>query len=204
MKRINQGWLCFLCASAMVMLVSCSPIPYLELEYRLPAKSEALKGKRVYVTVEDLRTNKDIIGKGARGEFENFSGNISFSVARASGPGTRVGIYDIPSLFKEAFIKRLEDQGAEVVPGPGKGTLELTLVLKRFLLDLTDREWKLKMAYELKLSRDGNVLSRQIVSGDGERLKLIGRDQADVLAGEVFTDLVNRADLIRLFRDAGL
>jgi hypothetical protein len=203
MKRINQGWLCFLCASAMAMFLSCSPIPYLELEYHLPAKSELLKGKRVYVTVEDLRTDKDIIGKGARGEFENFSGNISFSVARTSGPGTRVGIYDIPSLFKEAFIKRLEDQGAEVVPGAGKGTLELTLVLKRFLLDLADRQWTLKMAYDLKLSRDGKVLSRQIVSGDGERLKLIGRDEADVLAGEVFTDLVNRADLIRLFRDAG-
>lgn len=203
MKRINQAWLGLLCASAVALLLSCSAIPYLELEYRLPTKAETLKGKRVYVTVEDIRTNKDMIGEGAREEFENFSGNVSFSVARTSGPGTRVGIYDVPSLFKEGFIRRLQNEGVEVAPGAEKGTLQLTLVLERFLLDLTDREWTLKMAYELKLSRDGNVLSTQIVSGDGERLKLIGRDQADVLAGEVFTDLVNRADLNRLFRDAG-
>jgi hypothetical protein len=203
MKRINQGWLGFLFASTMALLLSCSPIPYLEVEYRLPTKSETLKGKRVYVTVEDIRTNKDIIGEGARDEFENFSGNVSFSVARTSGPGTRVGIYEVPSLMKEGFIRRLQNEGVEVAPGVEEGTLHLTLILQRFLLDLTDREWTLKMAYELKLSRDGNVLSRQIVSGDGERLKLIGRDQADVLAGEVFTDLVNRADLNRLFREAG-
>jgi hypothetical protein len=203
MKRINQGWLLFLCASAMALVVSCAPIPYLEVEYRLPAKSQALNGKRVYVAVEDMRTNKDIIGEGASDDFENFSGNISFSVAHTSGPGTRVGIYDLPSLFKEAFIRRLRNEGVEVVPGVERGTVKLTLVLQRFLLDLTDREWSLKMAYELKLSRDGNVLSTQMVSGDGERLKLVGRDQADVLAGEVFTDLVNRADLIRLFRDVG-
>jgi hypothetical protein len=203
MKRINQGWLFFLCASVMALLLSCSPIPYLQVEYRLPTKSEMLQGKRVYVTVEDTRTHKDIIGEGARQEFENFSGNLSFSVAHASGPGTAVGIYDVASLFKEAFIRRLQNEGVEVAPGAEKGTLQLTLILQRFLLDLTDREWTLKMAYELKLSKDGNVLSTQMVSGDGERMKLIGRDQADVLAGEVFTDLVNRADLNKLFRDAG-
>jgi hypothetical protein len=203
MKRINQGWLGFVFASTMALLLSCAPIPYLEVEYRMPTKSETLKGQRVYVTVEDARTNKDIIGEGARDEFENFSGNVSFSVARTSGPGTRVGIYDVPSLFRQGFVRRLQNEGVEVAPGVESGTLHLTLVLQRFLLDLTDREWTLKMAYELKLSRDGNVLSRQIVSGDGERLKLIGRDQADVLAGEVFTDLVNRADLNRLFREAG-
>jgi hypothetical protein len=203
MKRINQAWLGFLFVLTMALLLSCSPIPYLQLEYRLPTKSEMLQGKRVYVTVEDTRTHKDIIGEGAREEFENFSGNVSFSVAHTSGPGTVVGIYDVASLFKEAFIRRLQNEGVEVAPGAQRGTLQLTIVLQRFLLDLTDREWTLKMAYELKLSRDGNVLSRQLVSGDGERLKLIGRDQADVLAGEVFTDLVNRADLNRLFREAG-
>jgi hypothetical protein len=203
MKRINQAWLGFLFASAMALLLSCSPFPYLQVKYRLPTKSETLEGKRVYVTAEDIRTHKDIIGEGARDEFENFSGNLSFSVAHASGPGTAVGIYDVASLFKEAFIRRLQNEGVEVVPVAEKGTLQLTVVLKRFLLDLSGRDWTLKMAYELKLSRDGNVLSTQLVSGDGQRLKLIGRDEADVLAGEVFTDLVNRADLNRLFREVG-
>jgi hypothetical protein len=203
MKKIMQGTLCFWCASLMALLVSCSPIPYLELQYRLPAKSDNLKGKKVYVAVEDVRTSKDMIGRGAREEFENFSGSISLSVARASETGTRVGIYDVPSIFKEAFIRRLQNEGVEVVPRMEKGTLELSLILQQFLLNLTDRQWTLKMGYEAKLSKDGKVLSRQIVSGEGERMKLLGREQADVLVGEVFTDLVNRVDLNRLFREAG-
>jgi hypothetical protein len=60
------------------------------------------------------------------------------------------------------------------------------------------------MAYEARLSKDGKVLARQIVSGEGERMKIMGREQADIILGEVFTDLVNRVDLDRLFREAGL
>ena len=187
----------------LITLSACSPLPYLEVNYRLPLRSESLKGQRVSVDLEDARLSKEMIGKGAREDFENFSGSISLAVARGAESGVRMGVYEIPSLFREAFRKRLENAGAEVLPTKEKGIPELTVVIQKFALDLVDRRWLVQMAYEVRLSKDGKVLARQIVSGEGERMKLVGREQADMILGEVFTDLVNKVDLDRLFRESG-
>ena len=204
MRRINQDGNWILSILVLVSLSACSPLPYLEVNYRLPLRSEYLKGQKVSLDLEDVRPGKDMIGRGARDDFGNFSGNISLAVARGAGTGVRMGVYETPSLFREAFQKRLENAGAEVLPIKEKGVPDLTLIIQKFLLDLVDRRWTVEMAYEARLSKDGKVLARQIVSGEGERMKIMGREQADIILGEVFTDLVNRVDLDRLFREAGL
>ena len=204
MRRINQDWNWILSILALISLSACSPLPYLEVNYRLPLRSESLKGQKVSLDLEDARPGKDMIGRGARDDFGDFSGNMSLAVAREAGTGIRMGVYEAPSLFKEAFQKRLENAGAEVLLIKEKGVPDLTVVIQKFLLDLVDRRWTVQMAYEARLSKDGKVLARQIVSGEGERMKIMGRDQADVILGEVFTDLVNRVDLDRHFREAGL
>jgi hypothetical protein len=43
-----------------------------------------------------------------------------------------------------------------------------------------------------------------MISGQGERVKLVGKGDADKVMGEVFEDLVNRLDLPRLFQQARL
>jgi hypothetical protein len=204
MRRINQDWNWILSTLVLISFSACSPLPYLEVNYRLPLRSESLKGQKVSLDLEDARPGKDMIGRGARDDFGNFSGNISLAVAHGAGTGVRMGVYETPSLFKEAFQKRLENAGAQVLSIKEKGVPDLTVVIQKFLLDLVDRQWTVQMAYEARLSKDGKVLARQIVSGEGERMKIMGRDQADVILGEVFTDLVNRVDLDRLFREAGL
>jgi hypothetical protein len=204
MRRINQDGNWVFSILVLVSFSACSPLPYLEVNYRLPLGSASLKGQKVSLDLEDVRPAKDMIGRGARDDFGNFSGNISLAVARGAGTGVRMGVYETPSLFREAFQKRLENAGAEVLPIKEKGVPDLTLIIKKFLLDLVDRRWTVEMAYEARLSKDGKVLARQIVSGEGERMKIMGREQADIILGEVFTDLVNRVDLDRLFREAGL
>jgi hypothetical protein len=204
MRRINQDWNRILLTLVLIACFACSPLPYLEVNYRLPLRSESLKGQRVSLNLEDARPAKDMIGKGAREDFEGFSGNISLAVARGAESGVRMGVYEPPSLFKEAFQKRLENAGAQVLPITEKGIPELTVIIQKFLLDRADRQWTVQMAYEARLSKDGKVLARQIVSGEGERMKVLGREQADTVLGEVFTDLVNRVDLDKLFREAGL
>lgn len=203
MRRINQGWNWILSILVLISFSACSPLPYLEVNYRLPIGSVSLKGQRVSLDLEDARPAKDMIGKGARDDFGSFSGNISLAVARGAEHGVRMGIYEPPSLFREAFQKRLENAGAEVLLTKEKGVPDLTVIIQKFLLDLVDRRWMVQMAYEARLSKDGKVLARQIVSGEGERMKVVGREQADTVLGEVFTDLVNRVDLDKLFREAG-
>ena len=204
MRRINQDWIWIFPILVLVALSACSPLPYLEVNYQLPLRSDSLKGQRVSLDVEDARPLKDMIGRGAREDFWNFSNSISLAVARGSENGVRMGLYEPPSLLKEAFQKRLENAGAQILLGNEEGVPELRVIIQNLMLDLVDRRWTVQMAYEARLSKNGKVLARQIVSGEGERMKLMGRDQAETILGEVFTDLVNRVDLNRLFREAGM
>ena len=92
--------------------------------------------------------------------------------------------------------------GIEVIPEREKGETELVIVLKDLLLDLIDRKWVATMEYEARLVKDQKILIKQTITGQAERLKLIGRGQADVVMGEIFTDMVNRLNVPRLFQQA--
>ncbi|MCD4716111.1 MAG: hypothetical protein K8R45_05145, partial [Desulfobacterales bacterium] len=76
--------------------------------------------------------------------------------------------------------------------------------LNEFLLDLVDQRWMVKMSYEAKLLKEGKVLATRTVSGQAERFKLIGRDEAGRAVGEIFTDMINRLDVLGFFQSAGL
>jgi len=104
--------------------------------------------------------------------------------------------------MREAFKIKLENLGVEVLPEKTLGKLELVIVLKGFSLDLEGREWVAKMSYEASLIKGGATLATQLINGRAERYKLFGRDSADTLMGEIFTDMVNALDLPRLFKRA--
>ena len=198
----RRSWLWILGFFSLVL--SCSPIPHLQLTYRLPREQGALAGKNVFLTVEDLRKDKQTLGPGARHEFEDPSGGISLSVAKGgTGPGIRKGIYQPPALLKEAMESRLKHEGIDVVPETAT-PVQLSLLLKSFLLDRVERKWEVSISYEGRLLKEGKVLSSQIVSGEAERFELMGIEQAEVVIGDLFTDVVNRLDLTRLFRESGL
>ena len=55
-----------------------------------------------------------------------------------------------------------------------------------------------------KIFRGDKFLASQSVSGRGERIKMLGTDEAGILIGDVFTDLINRVDIEGLFRRAKL
>jgi hypothetical protein len=186
------------------LVLSCAPMPYLNVNYRLPGKADTLKGKTVFLTIQDTRGAKEILGRGARKQLKDFSGNISLSVARGTDPGFKVGVYEIDSFLKEVFKRRLEDAGIEVVSLRKEGQVEMVILIKDFLLDLVGRNWTVTMGYEARLVKDKRQLSTQGISGEAERVKLIGQREADRVLGEIFTDMVNRLDLGRMFQQAGL
>ena len=182
----------------------CTTIPELRVTYQLPMRSEELKGKKVLIRFEDARKSKDLIGKGAQEQYKNFSGNITLFFSRGEEEGFRIGAFHIPALYKQVFKERLEYMGAEVVSEKKEGEIEMVIVLKEFLLDLVQRDWVVAMDYETKLMKDGEFLASQKISGQAERLKVLGRRDADKVMGEIFTDVVNRLDVARLFQQAGL
>jgi hypothetical protein len=60
------------------------------------------------------------------------------------------------------------------------------------------------MGFEARLMKEGELLASQTISGQAERLKVLGRRDADKVMGEIFSDVVNRLDVPRLFQQAGL
>jgi len=208
MKEINKALASglfsgFLTLLVSLLMVSCASIPELQVLYKLPPPSKQLKGRLLALTVDDERTSKTVLGKGAREEFKGFSGNISLSVADYNDKEFKVGIFRVPDLMREAFKRKLENLGMEVLSEKTLGKLELMIVLKEFSLDLEGRDWVAKMSYEARLTTAKGAVATQFVNGRAERYQLFGRESADTLMGEIFTDMVNALDLPRLFKQAG-
>ena len=208
MKEINQALTSGLFRGLLtlfvsLLMVSCASIPELQILYKLPPPSKQLKGRLVALTIDDARASKTVLGKGAEEEFKGFSGNISLSIGDYNKKEFKVGIFRVPDLMREAFKRKLENSGVEVLPEKTLGKLELMIVLREFSLDLEGREWVAKMSYEARLIKGKTTLANQIINGKAERYHLFGRDNADDLMGEIFTDMVNAFDLARLFKQVG-
>ncbi|MFH1480188.1 MAG: hypothetical protein ABIG67_02885 [Pseudomonadota bacterium] len=205
MGIINQaGRGAMIVVTIFMLMSSCAKIPVLNATYRLPLEADLLRGKTLSLALEDMRTEKDFLGKGAKEDFQSFPGNISFSLARGTDPGFKIGPYSPPLLLQEAFKRRLENGGAKVLSESEGAKVGLVIVLKEFYLDLVDRKWKVYMDYEGKLVKERKALSKQSISGQAERLKLLGTGEADKVMGEILTDMVNQLNIRRLFEQAEL
>ena len=204
-KKLNQGWMWILSILAVLFFAeACSSIAYVQLNDRLPAKASALEGKKVFLAVEDERKTKDFAGRGVKREFDNFSESIAYSVKKGTEPGLKRGLYEVQSLVTEAFRLRIENEGVEIVPEKKANEVELVFVLQEFSLDLVDRTWKVRLGYEVRLIKNGVLLSKQFATGEAERLKIIGTEQADAVVADLFVDVMNRLNVAKLFREAGL
>lgn len=194
-------WLSILIFVA-VNLWSCAPSNLLRVHYQLPAKSDSLAGKQVFLTFKDAREETTILSKSAREDLRDFSGNFTLVVVQDSGGEKLLGAYNLPALLKEAFKQRLHQNGLQVSE---KIQLEnqIEFVLNRFDLDLEARKWILTMSYQTILKKDGKLVMSESVSGTAERMKVVGSRDAEKIISELISDTINKVDLARLFQQAG-
>jgi hypothetical protein len=115
-----------------------------------------------------------------------------------------MGAFDFDGLMREGFRRRLETHGVSVSPTQLSSGPELQVIVQAFSLDRINRNWVSTMSYEARLLMGDRILARQVVSGSGERAKILGKRDADKALSEVFSDAVNRLDLEGLFSEAGL
>jgi len=200
MSRIFTG----ISIALFFLMVSCASVPELNTHYQMPFPSDQLKGKRVVLVIEDDRKTSDLLGSGAGAEFRRFTNKVTFSIARPGEAGFRLGSYDVPGMLKEAFKRRLESEGVLVGFNNESPDKLLIISINELLLDREGRMWKGRMAYEAKIVDDGRVSSRENISGRSEKARLVGRQGADEVMGEMVSDMVNRLDLVRLFKEAGI
>jgi hypothetical protein len=180
----------------------CTAKPFLKVQYQLPPQSNSLKGEKSALTVSDLRENKTILTEAAKESLKEFNETFSLVVLRDDGSGNLIGVYDFTPFLTEVFQQRLKNEGIEVSEITEANALHLTVEVSDFKLDVAGRKWIVRMDYRAELSDNGNVLSKESVSGQAERLKLSAKSDAEKILGELLTDMVNKLNLVRLFQQA--
>ena len=185
-----------------ILASSCTPKPYLKVKYQLPSTSAALKGETISLTISDRRTDASFLSSAARKSLKNFDGTFSLVVLRDDGSRNLIGAYDVNSLLKEVFSRRLQNEGAQVSASADRTGARLEIELKEFKLDIVGRKWVLRMGYQAGLTGQAGVLAEESVDGSAERAKVVGKTDAEMILGDLVTDMVNRLDVARLFQKA--
>lgn len=187
----------------MSLLAGCGSTTYINVNYQLPAAADQLKGQTVFLDYKDARTEKAFLSPAAQAEFKYFAGIFSLTLT-GSQRDNLLGSFDAASLFKEAFKRRLNTIGVDVTSVRADNQPVMEIILKDFFLDLKERKWIARINFETRLIREPGHSAAQTVSAAAERLKTVGRGDAEKVLGEIFTDAVNDVKISELFKKAGL
>ena len=194
-----------LAATALILLMltgACSSKPFLIVQYQLPPQSDALAGKEVRPIVSDLRQNKAFLSENAKKSLKQFNETYSLVAVKEDGSGNLLGVYEVGPLLTELFNQRMNNLGIRVPPPADVAEYELEINLKDFKLDLAGRKWVMNMSYQANLLKAGRLLATESISGSAERVKVMGKSDAEKLMGELMSDMINKLDLAKLFQQA--
>ena len=183
---------------------ACASKPFLKVQYQLPSPSSTLEGKQVSLTVSDMRSKETLVTETARKSLKDFKGTFSLVVLREDGSGNLRGAYNLVSLFSEVFQQRLNNEGIQATTVADSTLPELKIEITEFQIDFVDRKWIVGMNYQANLLDNGILLSKESVSGQAERLKVMGKKGAEKVLSELLTDVVNKLNLVGLFQQARL
>ena len=201
--EFRKQWIFITLALSIAFFASaCSSKPFLKVQYQLPSPASTLEGQRVDLTVSDMRGKKTLLTENARKSLKNFNETFSLVVLREDGGGNLIGAYGLVSLLTEVFQQRLKNEGIHAAATTDSAAPELKVEITEFQLDLADRKWIVSMSYQASLLDNGSLLSKESVSGQAERLKLMGKGAAEKILSELLSDVVNKLNLMRLFQQA--
>jgi hypothetical protein len=183
---------------------SCAKKSYIDVDYRLPATADTLTGRTVFVETRDLRSDSEIFNKRAKEKFEHFTGLFSLSLEMPDNQQKVLGAYELPILFDVALKQRLQKLGVGIAATPSPSAPVFQININQFHINLIGQKWMADISYEASLTQDSQLIAREVVTGSAERLKVMGSGGAEKVIGEIFTDMINRLNIERLFQQAKL
>jgi hypothetical protein len=195
-------------ATVVVLVVlgcfACAKKSYIDVGYRLPSAADTLPGRTVYVETRDLRSDTEIFNKRANEKFEHFTGLFTLSLVMPDDQPKILGAYALPKLFETALTQRLNKLGVTVTDAPSRRAPVFQININQFNINLVGQKWMADISYEVSLTQDTELVAREVVSGSAERIKVMGSGGAEKVIGEIFTDMINRLNIERLFQQAKL
>lgn len=183
----------------LLTLSGCASRPYIKVNYQLP---DTIPDKsavtEIRLSVLDKRINPDPLSITARKKLKNFHKSYMLIMAPKGEDVPIAGIYDLRTLFETVFRKRLDQMGIRVVDSASLQIPELEVAVTLFHLDLRDYKWYFRMNYIARLIKDRNVIVKQTISGESERVDVPGVDDSGTAVSEVYADLINQLDIAAL------
>ncbi|MBC2713003.1 MAG: hypothetical protein HGJ94_19015 [Desulfosarcina sp.] len=199
-----------LCLKMTILLLvttgcfSCAKKSYIDVDYRLPSAADTLAGRTVFVETRDLRNDTEIFNKRAKNKFKYFTGLFALSLDMPDNQKAVLGAYELPMLFETALKQRLKKLGVGVTGAPSPSVPVFQIKINQFHINLVGQKWKADISYEASLSQDTQLVAREMVTGSAERLKVMGSGGAEKVIGDIFTEMINRLNIERLFQQAKL
>lgn len=199
----RQGLALFTLLLAIACICGCAaPRPYLMVDYQLPPVTDQLIGQKVRLEVKDVRQDTQAFTPAAAEHFKNFQNRYSLTWVSQNKNRISAGEKNMQELFLETFKKRLEQMGAEVVYTDREEIPLFQVLINSLKVDLKNRKWTAQAGYEASLSVDNLIVAREKVSGEGEKAYIIGRKGADDSLSDIFTSVINKVDIVKLFQQA--
>jgi hypothetical protein len=197
---------CFLGYLIAISIVSggCAGRAYLIVDYTVAPKSQYLTGRSVAVQVEDLRKNRVVMEPRASSAFPDFRNRYGLAWIMPDRQRILAGEHDLSELFRQTFTKRLERMGAKVSQSVDPSIPVFKVSINTVRIKLIGVKWYASVSCTAGLMVNGQRVAAETVSGNAERVRVIGRKGADVVLSNIFTDVINRIDAAKLFQQANL
>jgi hypothetical protein len=202
--KIWRSLVILACIISAISFWGCAGRTYLMVDYQVPMASAQLKGQTVQLQIDDQRGTKTIFSRTAADQFPSFNDRYSLAWVMPDKERILAGEYDLTTLFRNSFEKRLALMDAAVSDDNIPQSPVLAITLKKFTIDLQGRKWVANISYQAILTKPGHPVVKEQINGNAERVRVVGRKGADVVISEIFTDVVNRVDLQNLFQRAEL
>lgn len=203
-KRPHAGMNVALLLVVAAMVFSCAKKSYIDVNYRLPTAADTLPGRSVFVETRDHRSETEIFNERAKEQFKHFTGLFALALEVSDDQQRVLGAYDLPALFETALKERLHKLGVATVSERPTDTPVFQVKINRFYIKLVGQKWFAEVSYEASLTQDAHLIAREVVSGSAERVKIMGSGGAEKVIGEIFTEMINRLNIERLFAQAKL
>lgn len=204
-RRITRSWLkIVLVGLTLVVTMACAKKSFIYVDYQLPPVTYNLEGRTVFVETNDLRASKEVFNHRAQKVFKDFTGLFSLTLIKPDDEKALKGAYPLPMLFETALKERLQNLGIHIEKEKAPNTPIFKIEINQFRVNLVGQKWIADISYEVHLTQDQKNISRETVTGSAERLKIMGSGGAEKIVGEIFTEMINRLDIRRLFQQANL
>jgi hypothetical protein len=178
----------------------CASKNFLVINYTLPVEPKITAEAPVSLVFKDHREDPATVSKSAKMALKNFSGNFTLIVSQENRNDRLAGAFSLSSMIRQIFKNRLENAGIRVAPQGESRETVVEIILKAFKLDLVGRKWVINMTYQANLVRQNRFIAGETVTGSAERLRVVGSKDAELVIGELMTDVANRLNLSELFK----